>query len=175
MDTSRHLSLHTYEGRLAVLPTRIDNCLGLVNGYGIAWTSGAAEPGSSGSGLFTSNGHYLVGVLSCGPVPPTCNNPGAGYSKFANFYSQIRQYIYSGAPSAPIANRATFVSSHSFRANWRSVTGATGYTLDVATNNSFTNYVTGYHNLNVGNALSHSHCGLKPKHHLFLSGARIQR
>ena len=68
------------------------NCLGLVNGYDIGWTSGSTEPGSSGSGLFTSNGHYLVGVLSCGPAPPTCNNPGAGYSKFANFYPEIRQY-----------------------------------------------------------------------------------
>ena len=138
------------------------NCLGLVNGYEIGWTSGTAEAGSSGSGLFTSNGHYLVGVLSCGPLPPTCNNPGAGYSKFANFYPQIRQYIYSGAPSAPIANPATYVASQSFRANWRSVSGATGYRLDVATNNSFTNYVTGYQNLNVGNVLSRSVTGLSP-------------
>ncbi len=138
------------------------NCLGLVNGYEIGWTSGSSEPGSSGSGLFTSNGHYLVGVLSCGPAPPTCNNPGAGYSKFANFYPQIRQYLFSATPSAPTANPATFVASTSFRSNWRSVSGATGYTLDVATNSSFTNYVTGYHNLNVGNALSHSVAGLSP-------------
>jgi hypothetical protein len=135
-------------------------CLGLTNGYEVGWTSGSTEPGSSGSGLFTSNGHYLVGVLSCGPAPPTCNNPGAGYSKFANFYPLIRQYIYSGTPSAPIATPATFVTSHSFRANWRSVSGATGYTLDVATNSSFTNYVPGYHNLNVGNTLRHSVGGL---------------
>ena len=40
--------------------------------------------------------------------------------------------------------------------------GATGYTLDIATNNSFTNYVTGYHNLNVGSALSHNVVGLSP-------------
>jgi hypothetical protein len=136
-----------------------ESCLGLVNGYGIDWTSGTSEPGSSGSGLWNSNG-YLVGVLSCGPAPPTCNSPWASYSKFANFYPQIRQYIDSGAPSAPITNPATFVTSHSFRANWRGVNGATGYTLDVATNNSFTNYVTGYHNLNVGNTLSHSVTGL---------------
>ncbi len=136
------------------------NCLGLVNGYEIGWTSGTSEPGSSGSGLFTSNGHYLVGVLSCGPAPPTCNNPGTGYSKFANFYPQIRQYLFSATPSAPIANPSTFVASTSFRSNWRSVSGATGYTLDVATNSSFTNYVTGYHNLNVGNTLSRSVAGL---------------
>ncbi len=139
-----------------------ESCLALVNGYRIDWTSGTSEPGSSGSGLFTSNSHYLVGVLSCGPLPARCSSPWASYSKFANFYPQIRQYIYSGAPSAPIANPATFVASYSFRANWRSVSGATGYALDVATNNSFTNYVTGYQNLNVGNALSHSVAGLSP-------------
>jgi hypothetical protein len=136
-----------------------ESCLGLVNGYEIGWTSGSAEPGSSGSGLWNSS-HYLVGVLSCGPSPPTCNSPRASYSKFANFYSQIRQYIYSATPSAPVANPAKFVASYSFRANWRSVSGATGYRLDVATNNSFTNYVTGYQNLNVGNALSRSVTGL---------------
>jgi Trypsin len=136
------------------------NCLNLINGYEIGWTSGSSEPGSSGSGLFTSNGHYLVGVLSCGPLPPTCNNPWASYSKFANFYPQIRQYLYSAAPSAPEANPATLVASYSFRASWRSVIGATGYRLDVATNNSFTNYLTGYQNLNIGNALSRSIAGL---------------
>jgi trypsin-like peptidase/fibronectin type III domain protein len=136
-----------------------ENCLNLVNGYEIDWTSGSAEPGSSGSGLWNSNG-YLVGVLSCGPSPPTCNNPMAGFSKFANFYPQIRQYIFSAAPSAPVANPATFVASYSFRASWRSVSGATGYTLDVATNNSFTSYVPGYQNLNVGNVLSRTVAGL---------------
>jgi Fibronectin type III domain len=139
-----------------------ESCLDLVNGYEIGWTSGTAEPGSSGSGLFTSNGHYLVGVLTCGPIPPTCNSPWAKYSKFANFYSQIRQYISSGAPSAPVVKPATFVASHSFRANWRSVSGATGYRLDVATNSSFTSYVTGYRNLDVSNALSRSVTGLNP-------------
>ena len=134
------------------------NCLDLVNGYQVGWTSGAAEPGSSGSGLWNLDGS-LVGVLSCGPLPATCNS-SPGYSKFANFYPQIRQYIYSGAPSSPIANPATFVATHSFRANWRSVSGATGYRLDVATNNSFTNYVTRYQNLNVGNALNHTVTGL---------------
>src|SRR5206468_1943936 len=44
----------------------------------------------------------------------------------------------------------------------RSVNGATGYRLDVATNNSFTNYVVGYQNVNVGNALSRSVTGLSP-------------
>ena len=136
-----------------------DNCAGLVNGYGTDWTSGAAEPGSSGSGLFTSNGHYLVGVLSCGPIPATCNS-SPSYSKFANFYPQIRQYIDSGAPSAPVANPATLLAIHSFTANWRSVSGATGYRLDVSTSSSFNTYVTGYQDLPVGDATSRSVTGL---------------
>ena len=133
---------------------------GLTDAYGIDWTSGATEAGASGSGLFTSNGHYLVGVDSCGSQ--SCESPHTVYSKFANFYLQIRPYLYSGTPPAPIANPATLVASYSFRANWRSVGGATGYRLDVATNNSFTNYVAGYQNLNVGNALSRSVAGLNP-------------
>jgi hypothetical protein len=139
-----------------------ENCLGLVAGYEVDWTSGSSEPGSSGSGVFTTTDHYLVGVLSCGPLPSTCNSPWADYSKFANFYPQIRQYIYSGVPSAPVANPATFVASYSFRASWKTVSGATGYTLDVATNSSFTNYVPGYQNLNVGDVLSQSIAGLIP-------------
>jgi lysyl endopeptidase len=64
---------------------------GLVHGYGINWTLGTAEPGSSGSGLWNSS-HYLVGVLSCGPSIPACSGHNT-YSKLANFYSQIRPYI----------------------------------------------------------------------------------
>ena len=138
-----------------------DNCAatGLVSAYGTAWMFGTVERGSSGSGLFTSTSHQLVGVLSCTNVPETCYDPGV-YSKFANFYSQIRQYIYSATPSSPVANPATLVATNSFRANWSSVSGATGYRLDVATNNSFTNYVAGYHDLNVGNVFSRDVAGL---------------
>ena len=92
----------------------------------------------------------------------SCSNSFDNYSKFADFYPQIRQYLNSPIPSPPVANPATFVASYSFRANWRSVNGATGYRLDVATNNSFTSYVTGYQNLNVGNDLSRLVTGLNP-------------
>jgi len=70
-----------------------DSCAvsGLVNGYRINWTLGTAEPGASGSGLWNSS-HYLVGLLSCGPATPACTGHHA-YSKFTNFYPQIRPYI----------------------------------------------------------------------------------
>jgi hypothetical protein len=133
-----------------------DSCFALVNAYRVDWTSGTTEPGSSGSGLWNLS-HHLVGALSCGTG--TCGGYSV-YSKFANFYPQIRQYIDPSALSSPIANPATFVTKNSFRANWRSVSGATGYRLDVSTSSSFNTYVIGYHNLNVGNATSRTVTGL---------------
>src|SRR6266403_1184767 len=55
---------------------------------------------------------------------------------------------------------ATYVATYSFTANWSSVSGATGYHLDVSTNSSFSTYVPGYQDLNVGNATSRSVTGL---------------
>jgi hypothetical protein len=55
---------------------------------------------------------------------------------------------------------ATYVASYSFTANWSSVSSATSYHLDVSTSSSFDTYVTGYQNLNVGNATSRSVTGL---------------
>jgi len=66
----------------------------LASGYRIDWTSGLTEPGSSGSGIWNSDGD-LVGVLSCGSLA-TCSNPYDNYSKFADFYSQIQPYLDSG-------------------------------------------------------------------------------
>ena len=63
-------------------------------------------------------------------------------------------------PSPPIAHPATYIASNSFTANWSSVSGATGYRLDVSRNSSFSTYVAGYQNLNVGNTTSRSVTGL---------------
>jgi hypothetical protein len=137
---------------------------GLAHGYEADWTpntGGGVEGGSSGSGLFTSNGHKLVGVLSCQPNPAACTF--GLYSKFANFYSQIQPYIGSRAtPARPVANPGTLVTTNSFTAHWRKASGATGYRLDVSRSSSFNTYVAGYHNLDVRNATSRSVTGLNP-------------
>jgi hypothetical protein len=52
------------------------------------------------------------------------------------------------------------VTATSFTANWNSVSGATGYRLDVSTSRSFDNYVPGYQNLDVGNTTSQNVTGL---------------
>ena len=59
-------------------------------------------------------------------------------------------------PGAPVAGAATNITNSGFTANWASVSGATGYRLDVATHHSFNNnsYVNGYRNLDVGNSAS---------------------
>ncbi|MGA9996322.1 MAG: NF038122 family metalloprotease [Pyrinomonadaceae bacterium] len=68
--------------------------------------------------------------------------------------------LTSNPPPAPTANAATNVTGSSFTANWSSSSGATGYRLDVSTNSSFSSYVSGYQDLDVGNVLSRSVTGL---------------
>jgi len=65
-------------------------------------------------------------------------------------------------PNPPVAQPATNVTSNSFTANWNSTSGATGYQLDVSTNSSFSTFVSGFQNLDVGNVLSRSVTGLSP-------------
>jgi len=48
----------------------------------------------------------------------------------------------------------------SFMASWPSVSGAIGYRLDVSTSNSFSSYVNGYHDLDVGNVTGRVVTGL---------------
>src|SRR5204862_6491796 len=50
----------------------------------------------------------------------------------------------------------------SFMATWPSVGGAKGYFLDVSTSNSFSSYVNGYHDLDVGNVNGRAVTGLSP-------------
>jgi Fibronectin type III domain len=63
-------------------------------------------------------------------------------------------------PAAPRAAAASNVTATSFTANWRSVSGATGYRLDVSTSSTFVTYVTVYNNLDVGNTTSRNVTGL---------------
>jgi lysophospholipase L1-like esterase len=49
----------------------------------------------------------------------------------------------------PIANAASLIAQTSFTANWSTSTGATGYFLDVATDEAFTSLVPGFNNLSV--------------------------
>jgi hypothetical protein len=56
--------------------------------------------------------------------------------------------------------KGTNETASSFTANWTSVSGATGYRLDVSLSSSFTSYVPGYQNLDVGNRTGYNVTGL---------------
>ena len=72
----------------------------------------------------------VVASNSCGSSTPNC---------------KAITITFSPVLAAPIANTATGIQLTGFTANWTSVTGATGYYLDVATNSSFTSsLVSGY-------------------------------
>ncbi len=65
---------------------------GMTEGYVVNWASGATEPGSSGSPLYTSNGQ-VIGVDSCGINAQGCASPawygrfGSAGPTFANLFS----------------------------------------------------------------------------------------
>lgn len=83
---------------------------GLVSGYRVNWSSGAAEQGCSGSGIWhIAEFPLLIGVLSCGPIPESCNAPNATYSKFSQFYSQVQPFLY------PTTNTSTLLGNISTR------------------------------------------------------------
>lgn len=122
----------------------------------------------STSSTFTS---YLTGYQNLNVGNATSRNV-TGLSANTTYYYRVRAYNGAGtsgnsnvitvltAPVAPTASAATNVTTTSFIAHWSSVSGATGYRLDVSTSSTFGSYVTGYHNLNVGNATSRSVTGL---------------
>jgi hypothetical protein len=59
------------------------------------------------------------------------------------------------------------VTASSFDANWESVSGATSYRLDVSRSKTFTSYLPGYHDLNVGNMTSYPVVGLSAHTHYY--------
>ena len=111
----------------------------------IVW--GGSEPG----GDTNTGGRYCAqsGVVT--PTPTPSPSPTATATPTATAVP---------TPAAPTALSATNVTANSFTANWSSVSGATGYRLDVSPNSSFTTYVTGYQDLDVGNTTSRNVSGL---------------
>lgn len=63
-------------------------------------------------------------------------------------------------PVAPTATAATALAVTGFTANWNSVADAVSYRLDVSTSSTFSTFVTGFSDLNVGTNLSKQVTGL---------------
>ena len=62
----------------------------------------------------------------------------------------------------PVSSPATNILCNQFTANWAALGTASGYYLDVSTNNTFSSMVAGYSNLDVGLVTSYNVTGLNP-------------
>jgi len=119
------------------------------------------DPAQTAVGSSTGSGNSEA--VSVSPI-------SAGYyCIFVYGYNNAQNQNYSltvalappvSPPSAPTASAATAVTSSGFTANWISVSGATGYRLDVSANSGFSSFVSGYQDLDVGNVTSQNVAGL---------------
>lgn len=132
------------------------------------------NPGD-GRGVYTNvrrtSGGYADGSTDGGPVLQssaisvdtsrllksiTFTYEGSNASLFCAVFA-VTGATPAGAPKAPVATAATKTegdASGKFTANWESVSDATGYRLDVATDRKFTSILSAYNNKNVGNETS---------------------
>ena len=113
------------------------------------WHTNEYYPATSSASWFTRVGTFQLPAPSPTPTP----TPAATATPTAT-------PTPAATPPAPRALKATNVTATSFTANWRAVSTATGYRLDVATDSSFVNYVPGYQDLDVGNVTNYNVTGL---------------
>ena len=80
----------------------------LASFLGVSWRSGITEGGSSGSGIFTDSGHYLVGQLFGGNG--SCSAPGTDfYGRFDLAYSAaLSQWLGTTSGSTGVTPAADF-------------------------------------------------------------------
>lgn len=131
-----------------------------------------------GTDRTSGTGSFLFSSENC--LTSSYTIPGSWFSTSERVqvrigYKQLIPLLFSGflkkvkltfngwvveAPPPPTANSATNVTTSSFTANWNSSTSATGYRLDVSTSSTFSTFVTGYNNRDVGNVTSYPVTGL---------------
>lgn len=118
---------------------------GLVAYYG--FNQGTANGTNTGLTTLTDlTGHGWNGAL-------------VGFALTGSISNWVGGVTFSPPPS-PAALEATYISSSFFTANWSSSTGSTGYKLDIATDSLFTQYVSAYNDLDVGDVTECSITGL---------------
>ena len=125
------------------------------------WASG--EPNNSGSG--EDYAHFLTSG-QWNDYPNSVGSQIAGYVvEYGGSAGDPTLDISDDVTvniSVPVSTTATNIQSYSFDANWNTVSGATNYYLDVATNSDFTTLVSGYSNKDVGNVTTYKVEGLSP-------------
>jgi len=94
-------------------------------------------------------------------VSGTAFQPGAATHETRADPQAALQFPNAGEIAAGIETVSSAPPTRSsFMATWDNVTGAKSYLLDVSTTDSFSDYVDGYHDLNVGNVTGRAVTGL---------------
>ena len=123
--------------------------------------------------------HILLGIVCVGLLPgaqavvppPNGSDPGANTFEVAGAAIHETWAMDSQAalrfPNTSEVPEIETVSSvpstrSSFMASWGNVPGASGYLLDVSTSSLFSDYVNGYHDLDVGKVKGRVVTGLNP-------------
>ena len=144
------------------------------NGFTANWTAASGATGyrldvssSSTFGGYVSGYQNLnVGNVTSKNVTGLAPNTTYYYRVRADFSdatsgnsSTINVTTLLNPPPVPTANAATSLTVSSFVANWSNASGAMGYRLDVSPNNTFSSYVNGWQDLDVGSVVSRSVTG----------------
>jgi len=144
------------------------------SGFNANWNSSS---GAAGYRLDVSTSSRFSGFVAGydnKEVGNTTTFALTGLSSKTTYYYRVRAYNTGGTSASsnritvttlsslgvPDAVAATNTSATGFSANWNAAAGASGYYLDVATNSTFSKYVTGYKNLKLGNVTSAAITGL---------------
>ena len=108
----------------------------------------------------------LILIASNGNLPGQNDHFGESPAFQAGIGTHESRAEIETAPEGPGASEAQAEfempppTRSTFMARWDEVIGATGYLLDVSMSDSFSNYVDGYHDLDVGNVMGRAITGL---------------
>jgi VCBS repeat protein len=121
---------------------------------GLILVSGAAL-GFAALGSNISFSGATETTIASGPFPPSI------YTHKTPTERQMSPQLPSVGQISPLAEMEVPAPTRSsFMASWQRVSGAIGYRLDVSTNASFSSYVNGYYDLDVGNVTGRVVTGL---------------
>ena len=138
--------------------------LSLYDGLGLTDYGASAYVTRNGDPSYSSTRYYFASRHE-GTLPSNYlahDNIGGYTLSLGSWYGTGRILAIKNSLSvpAPAATPASSVTASGFRANWNSVSGATGYRLDVSTSTGFGSFVSGYNNKDVGNVTTRTISGL---------------
>jgi hypothetical protein len=101
------------------------------NFYGVNWQSGITESGSSGSAIFSSDGHYLLGQLYGGSG--TCEAPGVDF--YGRFDVAYNAGLYQWLGGTPQTSQPSNLPQQNYSDLWWNP-GESGWGLSITQHNA---------------------------------------